>query len=512
MTPIAATAGFIFGAALCWGGYRYRCGSFEGIAAKIVQKAEEEAKQIQRLAEIEAGKLHADQQRQFEQTWQIERKKMEREQDRFQSREERLEAKLQSVEKKLVEIAKKEAKLQTALDYTEKEREELVARQQEAVCRLEAAAGISRQEAKEQLIQSLTEEVKRESAEHICRIRAETEEESDRLAAKIIGTAIGRLAVSSASEGTVNTLAIPNEEMKGRIIGREGRNIKAFERTFGVNLFVDDTPGMVVISTFDPVRLHVAKTALADLLADGRIHPTRIEEAHVKALEETKKKIRYYGQDAALRAGIVGLHDEILKLLGKLKFRFSYGQNILEHSLEVSHLMGMMADELGLDGLLARRIGLLHDMGKALTHEIQGTHAVIGHDFALKYGESKEVANGIGCHHREMEPITVEGSLCSAADSISASRPGARMEPVEEYVKRLKKLEELAYTFPGVEKAYALQAGRELRVIVLPDEIDDAGTVTLARDLSKIIESKMHVNGKIKVSVIRETQAVEWAL
>ena len=310
----------------------------------------------------------------------------------------------------------------------------------------------------------------------------------------------------------MNTVSIPNDEMKGRIIGREGRNIRSLEQATGVNIIIDDTPGAIVLSGFDPIRLQVAKMALADLVHDGRIHPTRIEEVVEKAKLNIDKIIKKHGEDAALRAGIMNLHPDLIKLLGKLKFRYSYGQNVLDHSLEVAHLMGIMAAELGLDVNLAKRMGLLHDFGKAVSHEIEGPHAIIGHDLALKYGESAEVANGIGCHHGEMPSLTIEASLCSAADAISASRQGARSEFVEEYIKRLKKLEDLAHEFPGVEKAYAMQAGREVRVVVLPDQVDDDGIITLARDLTKRIESELNYPGKIKVTVIREKRIVEYAV
>jgi ribonuclease Y len=300
--------------------------------------------------------------------------------------------------------------------------------------------------------------------------------------------------------------------MKGRIIGREGRNIRALERATGINFIIDDTPGAVVLSGFDPVRKHIAKMALAELVQDGRIHPTRIEEVVEKATLNVHKQIKQYGEDAALRAGAMNLHPELINLLGKLKFRYSYGQNVLDHSLEVSYLMGLMAAEMGLDIRLAKRIGLLHDVGKAVSHEIEGSHAIIGHDLALKYGESKEVANGIGCHHHEMAPITVEADLCSAADAISASREGARIEAVEEYIKRLKKLEDMALEFNGIEKAYAMQAGREVRIVVLPDEVDDVGVVNLARELTKRIEQELSYPGKIKVTVIREKRIVEYAV
>jgi ribonuclease Y len=340
----------------------------------------------------------------------------------------------------------------------------------------------------------------------------EAKEESEHEASRIIALTINRLAVPCVSEVTINTVSIPNEEMKGRIIGREGRNIRALEKATGITFIIDETPGAIVLSGFDPIRMQIAKMTIAELVQDGRIHPTRIEEAVEKAKQNITKLIKKYGEDAALRSGCINLHPDLINLLGKLKFRYSYGQNILEHSLEVAHLMGMMAAELGLDSRLAKRIGLLHDVGKAISHEVEGTHAIIGHDLALKCGESKEVANGIGCHHGEMEATTVEGSLCSAADAISATRQGARCEHVEEYVKRLKKLEELACEFPGVEKAYAMQAGREVRVVVLPDQVNDDAVITLARDLTKRIENDLNYPGKIKVTVIREKRVVEYAM
>ena len=358
----------------------------------------------------------------------------------------------------------------------------------------------------------MREEVRIDTANYIKKMTRQTEEDAERLASRILATAINRLAVPCVSESTVNTVALPSDELKGRIIGKEGRNIRALERATGVSFLIDDTPGAVVLSAFDPIKLHIAKHALIDLLKDGRIHPTRIEEAVDKASASIDRKIKEAGENAALRTGQINLHPEIILLLGKLNFRFSYGQNVLEHSIEVSHLMGMIASELHLDVQLAKRIGLLHDMGKAVSHEISGTHALIGRDLALKYGENEAVANGIGCHHREIDPITTEGSFCGAADAISASRPGARTEAIEDYIKRVKRLEELAYEFPGIEKAYALQAGKELCVVVVPEIIDDSGLIHLARDLTKRIEKEFHYSGKIKVSVIREKRAVEYAM
>lgn len=367
-------------------------------------------------------------------------------------------------------------------------------------------------EAQELLIEKVQSDVKNDAAMMTRRAQTEATEEADRIASSIIATAINRLAVPTVSEVTVATVPLPNDEMKRRIIGRDGRNIRTLEHLTGITILVDDTPGVVVLSGFDPVRKEIAKTALTELISDGRIHPTRIEEAVENAEFAVEKQIKNLGKDAAVRAGIVDLHPELINLLGKLNYRFSYGQKVLDHSLEVSHLMGIMATELHLDISKAKRIGLLHDMGKTATHEYEGTHAIIGHNLALEYGESPDVANGIGCHHEEMAPQTPEAWLCCAADRISATRPGARIEAVEGYVKRLKKLEHIAHSFPEVEKAYAMQSGREVRIAVLPDMIDDDGLVNLSRDLAKKIEKDLKFPGKIKVTVIREKRAVAYAI
>lgn len=492
--------------------YKFRMGGFRHIAAEIITKAEIESESMKKAAQMAVKQIHIDQQKELEEISQIERRKVLREEERIKQREDKLESRMNLVEKKLSDIDKREAILIARREQLEVEKKNIAEASVKLRQQLEKAAGLSSIEAKQVLMEQVQGEMKNETANLIRRSKKEAEETAEREASKIISTAINRLAAQCVSEVTVNTVSIPNEEMKGRIIGREGRNIRTLERATGINIIIDDTPGAVVISGFDPIRMQIAKMALTDLINDGRIHPTRIEESVEKAKIDIQKQIKLYGEDAALRVGAMNLHPEIIHYLGKLKFRYSYGQNVLDHSLEVAHLMGIMAAELGLDIRLAKRIGLLHDFGKAVSHEIEGTHAIIGHDLALKYGESKEVANGIGCHHFEMEPITLEGSLCSAADSISASRPGARTESLDEYIKRLKKLEELAYDFPGVEKAYALQAGREVRIVVLPDMVDDDGIVNLARDLTKRIEEEMSYPGKIKVTVIREKRIVEYAV
>lgn len=505
-------SGILLGFGGFWLWNKIRLGSFRDIATDIVKKAELDAENIKKSTQLAIKQNRANQQKELEENWQNERRKIFREEERLKQREDKLEGRINLVEKKLSDIEKREALLTARQEQLEQEKKNIHALNENLKQELEKASGLSSSEAKEVLIDRIQNEIKNETAHLIRRAKKEAEEEAEKEATKIISTAITRLATHCVSEVTVNTVSIPNEEMKGRIIGREGRNIRALERATGVNFIIDDTPGAVVLSGFDPIRMHIAKMALTELILDGRIHPTRIEEVIDKAKCDLQRQIKQNGEDAALRAGIMNLHPELIQLLGKLKFRFSYGQNILDHSLEVSHLMGMMAGELGLDIRMAKRIGLLHDVGKAVSHEIEGTHAIIGHDLALKFGETKEIANGIGCHHFEMEPLTVVGSLCSAADAISASRPGARIEAVEEYIKRLQKLEDLAYEFPGVEKAYAMQAGREIRIVVLPDMVDDDGIINLARDMTKRIEQELSYPGKIKVTVIREKRFVEYAV
>lgn len=504
--------GCMIGAFFLWLYHLLALGGVKRLRESIMQATEQEAEELKKRAALSLNQKQLDHQRELDYFWQQERKKIQREEERFKQREDKLESRMNLVEKKLSDIEKREAVLIGRKSQLDEEKKQTLEAHARLIAELEKISGLSVAEAKELLLSHLTNEVKTEAAHLSRRIRKEAEEESEKYATTIIATAINRLAVSCASEITVCTVAIPNEEMKGRIIGREGRNIRALERETGINFIIDDTPHAVVLSGFDPVRKQIAKTALSELIQDGRIHPTRIEEVVEKATKNIYKQIKQYGEDAALRAGAMNLHPELINLLGKLKFRYSYGQNVLDHSLEVSHLMGLMAAEMGLDIRLAKRIGLLHDMGKAVTHEIEGSHAIIGHDLALKYGESKEVANGIGCHHHEMPPLTVEGDLCSPADAISASREGARIEAVEEYIKRLKKLEEMALEFKGVEKAYAMQAGREIRIVVFPDQIDDVGILELARELTKRIEQELVYPGKIKVTVIREKRVVEYAI
>lgn len=504
--------GTFLGGLVFWLYHRFVLGGIKHLSQKIIQEAEFEAVHLKRQNEFLIKQKQIEQQKEFETLFQQEKRKLQKEEERFKLREDKLESRMNLVEKKLSDIEKREAVLIGRKAQLDEEKKSVSDLQSQLTIQLEKIAGLSSSEAKELLLHKLTNEVKTEAAQFIRRAQKEAEEEAKREASTIIATAINRLAVNCASEITLSTVNLPNEEMKGRIIGKEGRNIRTLEKETGVNFIIDDTPEAVVISGFDPVRREIAKMALKELISDGRIHPTRIEEVVQKATIQLQKQIKQYGEDAALRAGAMNLHPDLIFLLGKLKFRHSYGQNILDHSLEVSHLMGLMAAEMGLDISLAKRIGLLHDVGKAVSHEVEGSHAIIGHDLALKFGESKNVANGIGCHHNEMPPLTIEADLCSAADAISASREGARIEAVEEYIKRLRKLEEIATSFVGVEKAYAMQAGREIRIVVMPEKIEDAGVLNLAREVKQRIENELSYPGKIKVTVIRETRVIDYAV
>ena len=366
-------------------------------------------------------------------------------------------------------------------------------------------------EAKHQILSSLENECRHDAALKIKEIEAETKENADRMAREVISIAIQRCAADHAAETTVSVVPLPNDEMKGRIIGREGRNIRTLESITGVDLIIDDTPEAITVSSFDPVRREVARLALEKLIADGRIHPTRIEDLVEKARKEVDRVIKQEGERAAFETGVNNLHPELIKLLGRQKYRTSYGQNVLNHSIEVAHIAGLLASELSVDIPLAKRAGLLHDLGKSVDHEMEGSHVQLGVELARKYNESPDVIHAIEAHHNDVEPRTVIACLVQAADAISAARPGARRENVENYIRRLEKLEELTGTYPGVEKSYAIQAGREVRIMVKPEEVSEDNMILLARDLAKKIENELEYPGQIKLNVIRETKAVEYA-
>ncbi|MGC8862787.1 MAG: ribonuclease Y [Armatimonadota bacterium] len=432
------------------------------------------------------------------------RAEIQRLERRLTQKEETLDRRLENLDRKERNIAQKEAEAQAKLD----EAEEVVKAQR---AELEKISRMSSEEARQVLLQQIDREMERQTARIIREAEEWAKEEADRKARDIITLAVQRCAVDQATETTVSVVPLPGDDMKGRIIGREGRNIRAFETLTGVDLIIDDTPEAVVISAFDPVRREIARMALSNLILDGRIHPARIEEMVAKAQQEAEFKMREAAERAIFETGVTGLDPELVKLLGRLKYRTSYGQNVLQHSIEVSHLAGAIAAELDVNVPLAKRAGLLHDIGKAVDFEVDGPHAVIGMELLKRYHEPPDVVHAVGAHHNDIEPHSVEAVLVLAADAISASRPGARRETLETYVKRLQKLETIADSFAGVEKTYAVQAGREIRVMVKPTEIDDDGAVKLAYDTARRIEEEMEYPGQIKVTVIRETRAVEYA-
>ncbi|MGL5478020.1 MAG: ribonuclease Y [Clostridium sp.] len=478
--------------------------SLEKEAENLVNEAKREADTIKKESILEAKEEVHRLRNDLEKDSRERRNEIQRLERRVLQREETLDKKSDFLEKKEETI---NGRMQE-IDQLEVEAKDLHNRRREE---LERVANLSSDEARKILLDEIKKEISHDAAVMIKDIESRAKEEADKKAREIVTTAIQRCAADHVSETTVHVVALPNDEMKGRIIGREGRNIRTLETLTGVDLIIDDTPEAVILSSFDPIRREVARLALEKLIVDGRIHPARIEEMVDKARIDVENDIKEEGEQATLETSVHGLHPELIRLLGRLKYRTSYGQNVLKHSIEVSYLAGLMASELGLDVTLARRAGLLHDIGKAVDQEQEGPHALIGGDLAKKYGESPSVVNAIAAHHGDVEMQSLEAILVQAADAISAARPGARRETLEAYIKRLEKLEEIANSYEGVEKSYAIQAGREIRIMVKPDQIDDTKAVELARDIVKSVEEQLEYPGQIKISVIRETRAVDFA-
>ena len=481
-----------------------KIGSAEDQAKKIVEEGEKTAETLKKEALIEAKEKILRDKAESEKEIKERRNEVTRLERRAVAREETLEKKIESYERKEETLNRKIKEQSELVEKTEQLRLEQAAK-------LEAVAGLSRDEAKAELVSLIETEAKHEAAMRIVEIESQLKEDADKKARSIISLAIQRCASEHVSEATVSVVALPNDDMKGRIIGREGRNIRTIETMTGVDLIIDDTPEAITVSCFDPVRREVARLALEKLISDGRIHPTRIEETVEKARREVDNVIKQSGERATFETGVHGLNPELVKLLGRLRYRTSYGQNVLDHSIEVAHIAGIIADEIGADSTLAKRAGLLHDIGKAMTQEVEGSHVQIGLDIARKYKENRDVIHAIEAHHNDVEPQTVVAMIIQAADAISAARPGARREDLENYLKRLQKLEEIANSFPGVDKSFAIQAGREIRVMVKPEVVNDDQMILTAREIVKKIESSLEYPGQIKINLIRESRAVDYA-
>lgn len=479
-------------------------GSAKQEATRIVNEAVSKAESVKKEKILEAkDEIH-------KQRSEVERELRDRRSE-VQRQERRLNQKEESLDKKTENLEKKEEALAEKIKAAEKKEEEIESLKRSQLDMLERISGFTKEQAKDYLLKALEDDLAHEKAVKIMEYEQKTRDESDNLAREIIATAIQRCAADHSAEATVSVVALPNDEMKGRIIGREGRNIRTLETITGVDLIIDDTPEAITISCFEPVRREIARRTLEKLIADGRVHPARIEELFEKSRKEVEHTIKQAGERAAIDAGVNGIHPELIKQLGKLKFRTSYGQNVLNHSLEVSYIAGLMAAELGADVKLAKRAGLLHDIGKALDHEMEGSHIELGVEYAKKFKENEQVVHAIHAHHGDVEAKTVVACLVQAADAVSAARPGARRENLQNYIKRLEKLEEISNSFEGVDKSFAIQAGREIRIMVKPEAVSDDQMVLVARDIAKKIEEELEYPGQIKVNVVRESRAIDFA-
>ncbi len=501
----------VFAAVAFFLGITYR----KKVSEREISSAEEEARRIineaiktgeskQREALLEAKESIHKERTEYEREVKERRSELQKQERRLQSKEENLDKKTDNIEKKSELLNKK-------ISEADAIREEVKLIKRSQLEMLEKLSGYTQEEAKEYLIQEIESEVTHEKAMKIKDLEARFKEEADEKAREYITLAIQRCAADHVAEATVSVVPLPNDEMKGRVIGREGRNIRAIETLTGVDLIIDDTPEAITLSSFDPYRREIARVALEKLITDGRIHPARIEETVEKARKEVEATVKAEGERATFETGVHGLNPELVKLLGRQKYRTSYGQNVLKHSIEVSHIAGLLAAELGVDVALAKRAGLLHDIGKSIDHEVEGSHVAIGVELARRYKENEQVVHAIQAHHGDVEPQTLVACIVQAADTISAARPGARRENIENYIKRLEKLEELTNSFPGVASSFAIQAGREIRIMVKPEEVGEDQMVLLARDIAKKIESDLEYPGQIKVNLLRETRAVEYA-
>jgi len=508
---VAAVFCWVFGGKTVKKSFEKELGDINAQRNRMLDDVREESRAIKKEAILEAKEQEIKLRNEFERESKEKRVELQRMENRLNQKEETLERKEENLAKRNEETTRQQNALKAKELEFDKKLEDIAAQHDKMIEEFEKISQMSKEEAKQELILAITDEAKRDAAGMVKNIEAEAKENGERKAKEIVSLAIQKCSTEQATDITVSVVPLPSDDMKARIIGREGRNIRTLENATGIELIIDDTPEIVIVSGFDPVRREVARIALEKLIQDGRIHPARIEETVEKVKKELDQQIKEAGEAAMFECGIFGLHPEIVKLLGRLKFRTSYGQNVLKHSIEVSHLAGVMATELGVDVQLAKRAGLLHDLGKAVDYEIEGTHMQIGGDLAKKYRENHNVINAILAHHGDVEPKTIEAILVQAADAISGARPGARRETTTNYIKRLQKLEEISSGFKGVEKCYAIQAGREVRVMVKPEQVNDAQTLFLAKEIAKKIEQEMEYPGQIKVNVIREWRATEFA-